>query len=90
MNVRRIIRVYKLHHFICYLRLLRLILSSYCFATLDHKPVKERTEYVKFYHDYKCKYCDIALGPIFIKREYRHEFNGKHYLTILIDYYESD
>ena len=84
MNARRIIYIYQLHYFNCYLRFLRLILTVYCGFTLNHKAIKERTEYIRFYHGYKCKYCGVTLGPIFIKKEYRHEFDGEYCLNILI------
>lgn len=63
--------------------------SLICYLTCEHSSVPYRKDYVHYYSIYKCRYCDITLGPIFVKKEFRKELEEKN-ITLQIPFTYDD
>jgi len=55
-----------------------LYLSVICQISCEHSSIPYRKDYVHYYSVYKCKYCGITLGPIFVRKEYAKELEEKN------------
>jgi len=52
--------------------------SLICYISCEHSSIPYRKDYVHYYSVYKCKYCGITLGPIFVKKEYAKQLEEKN------------